>query len=74
MVKMIASMATYMLTGVLIIVLVCILVVEFNSSSHVTAVKTKDRQIKAVACDDLAVCQFQDHTGTEIFPPTGTLL
>lgn len=72
MIKMIASFATYILSVVLVFVLVAIIVIESTSVAPLKKPLAKDRHLKAVTCDDLAACQFQDHTGTEIFLPNGS--
>jgi hypothetical protein len=56
---------------VLVIVVVAIIVIESKSAPHLNRTLAKDRLIKPVACDDLAACQFQDHTDTAIFLPNG---
>lgn len=71
MIKKIASFATYILSVVLVIVLVAVIVIESQSGAHLKPL-TKERPFKAVSCDDLGVCQFQDRTGTEIFLPNGS--
>lgn len=73
MIKLIAAFATYFLSVVLVVVFVAIIVIESQHAVSPMKPLLKNKYLKTVACDDLAVCQFQDHTGSEIFPPIGSL-